>query len=40
MPSDPDLSRTARPRSNSLGNEETEPIPIAEKRQVCIILFS
>ncbi|CAH2087462.1 unnamed protein product [Euphydryas editha] len=33
VPSDPDLSRTTRPRSNSLGNEETEQISIAEKRQ-------
>ncbi|XP_045500969.1 DENN domain-containing protein Crag isoform X1 [Colias croceus] len=34
VPSDPDLSETTRPRSNSLGNEEPEPtIPIAEKRQ-------
>ncbi|XP_045776028.1 DENN domain-containing protein Crag isoform X2 [Maniola jurtina] len=33
LPSDPDLTGTSRPRSNSLGNEEPEPITIAEKRQ-------
>ncbi|XP_072937985.1 DENN domain-containing protein Crag [Epargyreus clarus] len=34
LPSDPDLTGSSRPRSNSLGSEEPEPtIPIAEKRQ-------
>ncbi|XP_045511840.1 DENN domain-containing protein Crag isoform X1 [Pieris brassicae] len=34
LPSDPDLSETSRPRSNSLGNDEPEPsVPISEKRQ-------
>ncbi|KAL0870637.1 hypothetical protein ABMA27_005596 [Loxostege sticticalis] len=35
MPSNPDLTETARPRSNSLGNEDTSssPLTITEKRQ-------
>ncbi|XP_046966815.1 DENN domain-containing protein Crag isoform X4 [Vanessa cardui] len=34
LPSDPDLTRTTRPRSNSLGNEETQQsLSISEKRQ-------
>ncbi|XP_052742566.1 DENN domain-containing protein Crag isoform X6 [Bicyclus anynana] len=33
LPSNPDLTGTSRPRSNSLGTEEPEPLTITEKRQ-------